>query len=91
VSSKDNRSTLAMLEPLGQPSETLFERLTAAGIHVAHRRGRIRISPHVYNTTGDIDRALDVLVDSRSPSRYPRAEPHTPRSWTRTARRSGRI
>ena len=61
VSSKDDRSTLVLLAPIREPSETVFNRLTAAGVHVAHRRGRIRISPHVYNTAGDIDRALELL------------------------------
>jgi len=61
VSSTDDRSTLVVLAPTNEPSEILVGRLSAAGVHIAHRRGRIRISPHVYNTTGDIDRALDVL------------------------------
>jgi selenocysteine lyase/cysteine desulfurase len=38
----------------------VFERLTAAGVHVAHRRDRIRISPHLYNTPDEIDRALEL-------------------------------
>jgi selenocysteine lyase/cysteine desulfurase len=61
VSSRDNRSTLALLAPIREPSEALAERLTTAGVHIAHRRGRIRISPHVYNTKADIDRALELL------------------------------
>jgi cysteine desulfurase/selenocysteine lyase len=42
-------------------TEALFERLTAAGVDVALRRGQLRISPHLYNTEADIDRALEVL------------------------------
>jgi selenocysteine lyase/cysteine desulfurase len=61
VSSEVTRSTLVLLEPVAEPSEAVFDRLTAARVHVAHRRGRIRISPHVYNTGADIDRALDLL------------------------------
>jgi cysteine desulfurase/selenocysteine lyase len=61
VSSKETRSTLVLLEPVNEPSEVVVGRLTAARIHVAHRRGRIRVSPHVYNTTADIDHALDLL------------------------------
>jgi kynureninase len=57
VSSRHNRSTLALLAAIREPSETLVERLTAAGVHIAHRSGRIGISPHVYNTAGDNDRA----------------------------------
>jgi hypothetical protein len=36
-------------------------RLAAAGVDVALRRGRLRVSPHLYNTEADIDRALEVL------------------------------
>jgi selenocysteine lyase/cysteine desulfurase len=38
------------------------ERLTAAGIRVAVRGGRLRTSWHVYNTDADVDAALDVLA-----------------------------
>ncbi|HEV3462505.1 MAG TPA: aminotransferase class V-fold PLP-dependent enzyme [Actinomycetota bacterium] len=39
----------------------LHRRLTEAGVDVAFRRGNLRISPHLYNTPADIDRALEVL------------------------------
>jgi cysteine desulfurase / selenocysteine lyase len=39
----------------------LHQRLTAAGVDVAFRRGHLRILPHLYNTPADIDRALGVL------------------------------
>ena len=42
-------------------TEALFERLTDAGVDVALRRGQLRVSPHLYNTEADIDRALEVL------------------------------
>jgi cysteine desulfurase / selenocysteine lyase len=61
VSAKEARSTLVLLEPLGDPSEAVIDRLTAARVHVAHRRGRIRVSPHAYNTAADIDRALEAV------------------------------
>jgi selenocysteine lyase/cysteine desulfurase len=38
------------------------ERLERAGIVAAFRGGRLRTSWHVYNTTEDVDRALDVLA-----------------------------
>ena len=36
-------------------------RLTAAGISHSLREGNIRLSPHCYNTLGEVDRALSVL------------------------------
>jgi cysteine desulfurase / selenocysteine lyase len=47
----------------------LHEALTAAGVDAAFRRGRLRVSPHLYNTEADIDRALEVL--DRTPGRRP--------------------
>ena len=61
VSSEAVRSPLVMVEPLREASAEVFERLTAVGVHVAHRRGRIRISPHLYNTADEIDRVLELL------------------------------
>jgi cysteine desulfurase/selenocysteine lyase len=66
------RSTLVVLGHR-QPGRTerLHEELAAAGVDVALRRGRLRVSPHLYNTGADVDRALEVLdrrtapVDSR--------------------------
>ncbi len=42
-------------------AEGLIERLAAADVHVAPRLGRMRISPHVYNDEGDVDRFLAVF------------------------------
>ena len=56
------RSTLVVFGPAeadGAPE--LHGRLTAAGVDVALRRGRLRVSPHLYNTAADVDRALEVL------------------------------
>ena len=41
----------------------LHRRLRSAGVEGALRRGRLRFSPHLYNTPDDIDRALEVLQD----------------------------
>jgi selenocysteine lyase/cysteine desulfurase len=38
------------------------ERLAAAGIIAASRGGRLRVSWHLYNTGGDVDRLLDVVA-----------------------------
>jgi selenocysteine lyase/cysteine desulfurase len=61
VSSEHVRSSLVVMEPLGEAADDVVARLLAAGVYVAHRRGRIRIAPHLYNTPEDIDRALDLL------------------------------
>jgi cysteine desulfurase/selenocysteine lyase len=61
VSGEDVRSPLVVLEPLQEAPGEVFERLAAAGVHVAHRRGRIRISPHLYNTPDEVNRALELL------------------------------
>ncbi|HEX2196071.1 MAG TPA: aminotransferase class V-fold PLP-dependent enzyme [Actinomycetota bacterium] len=37
--------------------------LDESGVHVAERDGKLRISPHLYNTEEEVDRALDVLRD----------------------------
>jgi len=56
------RSTLVVFAPRDPDrTATVHRRLLDAGVVTAHRRGNIRISPHVYNTAGEIDRALDVL------------------------------
>src|SRR5687767_2528415 len=38
------------------------EKLSAAGIVCSLREGAIRLSPHLYNSSSDVHRALDVLV-----------------------------
>lgn len=56
------RSTLAVFshhDP-GRNRE-VYERHGAHGIGAAFRRGRVRLSPHLYNTEADSDRALAVL------------------------------
>ncbi|QRP50495.1 aminotransferase class V-fold PLP-dependent enzyme [Amycolatopsis sp. FDAARGOS 1241] len=42
-------------------AEQLVERLGAEGIVVSSRGGNLRVSPHCYNTDGDIDRLLAAL------------------------------
>jgi len=55
------RSTMAVLEPRAARAGEAMKRLAAARIDVAERRGRIRISPHLYNSIDNIDRVLAVL------------------------------
>jgi cysteine desulfurase / selenocysteine lyase len=60
--SGSSRSTLLVLsDRVEERNTTLYERLSAAGIHVALRAGRLRLSPHLYNTNADVDRALTIL------------------------------
>ena len=47
----------------------LFERLATAGVDMAFRRGRLRASPHLYNSEADVDRALEVLAGAWPTSR----------------------
>ena len=42
-------------------AEKLFDRLMAARVVVSLREGAIRLSPHFYNTDGEVDRFLDLM------------------------------
>jgi cysteine desulfurase / selenocysteine lyase len=56
------RSTLVLLRHVEQSrTEKAFAALNRAGIHGAMRAGSIRVSPHFYNSAGDIDSAVRVL------------------------------
>jgi len=55
------RSTMVVLEPRRESADEAVGRLARAQIDVAERRGRIRISPHLYNSFRDIDSVLGVL------------------------------
>jgi selenocysteine lyase/cysteine desulfurase len=43
-------------------TEELYRTLTAAGLDVAYRQGAIRIAPHLYNASSDVDRLLAALA-----------------------------
>ena len=56
------RSTLVVLSHHQQArNAALHQELAAAGVDVALRDGNLRVSPHLYNTEADVDRALEVL------------------------------
>lgn len=58
------RTTLVFLSHRrAERNRSLYQALLAAGVHVAFRRGQLRVSPHLYNTGGDVDRLLEVLAD----------------------------
>jgi hypothetical protein len=61
VSSAGVRSSLVVVEPLGESPEAVAERLAALNIYVAWRRGWIRVSPHLYNSPADVERLLEQL------------------------------
>jgi cysteine desulfurase/selenocysteine lyase len=42
----------------GREPKDVFKRCKAAGVVVNVRAGRVRISPHAYNTEAEIDRFL---------------------------------
>lgn len=56
------------IELSGPPAPDLAERLAAENIHVSLRNGQVRVSPYLFNDSGDVDRlfaALDRLVGRR--------------------------
>ncbi len=48
----------------GGPPDGLLERLAQAQVHVSLRGDSMRVTPHVYNNTADIDRLIDTLQSS---------------------------
>jgi cysteine desulfurase/selenocysteine lyase len=60
--SSRERSTLVFAShPDPERNEDVFDALREAGVHVALRAGSLRFSPHLYNDSQDIERALEVL------------------------------
>jgi selenocysteine lyase/cysteine desulfurase len=56
------KAGIVSLEKPGVPPEELMKACRAAGIIVNARAGRLRVSPHAYNTLDEIDRLIDVLT-----------------------------
>lgn len=59
------RSGIVTFTVPGVDSQRLHERLDAAGVICSPRGGGIRVAPHGYSTTDDIDAVLDVVRTSR--------------------------
>ncbi|MEO2006889.1 MAG: hypothetical protein ABGY41_22650 [Candidatus Poribacteria bacterium] len=58
----DDRSAIVMIRNADPPAAVA--RLAEQGVIVDHRPGHVRVSPHFYNTTDEIDRCIDALSDS---------------------------
>lgn len=55
------KSGIVSLTAPGRDPEELVKRCRAAGIVINNRLGRLRLSPHAYNTTEEIDRFIDCV------------------------------
>ena len=55
----EDRSGIVSLETPGRDPKAVMKQCRAAGVVVNVRAGRVRVSPHCYNTPADLDRFLD--------------------------------
>jgi selenocysteine lyase/cysteine desulfurase len=55
------RSGIVIVDSPREPTPALFERLTAERVLVSMRGGGLRVSPHAYNTEGEIEQLVEVL------------------------------
>ncbi len=51
---------VSVLTP-GRDAKALWKQCKAAGIVINLRAGRLRVSPHAYNTVEEIDRFIEVI------------------------------
>ncbi len=59
---KDRSGIVSLLPTRGDP-RAVVRRCREAGIVINNRAGRLRISPHYYNTTAELDRLLALLTE----------------------------
>ena len=57
----DKMSSIAVISHLKGENQEIYARLLDNGYYVSLRKGRLRISPHLYNTMDEIDAILDLL------------------------------
>ena len=57
----ETSSIVTAIPPEGHDAVDLVKRLNEQDVVLAARAGRVRISPHLYNTEEEVDRALEVL------------------------------
>jgi selenocysteine lyase/cysteine desulfurase len=62
-----DRSAIVVLERAGVDPQVAAQELRRYGVVVSCRRGRLRISPHLYNNDEDLDRLRVGLARLRSP------------------------
>ncbi len=58
---RDRRRHMVTFRHSDVPGEVLEEGLAAAGVVVSLRRGRIRVSPHLYNTIDEMERVAEAV------------------------------
>lgn len=60
------RSTLVVLSAPGGTAERRHQHLRDAGVDTAYREGNLRLSPHLFTSHDDIDKALQALHEPQS-------------------------
>ena len=55
------KSGIVSLTVPGRPADAVARACRAAGVAVAPRGGRVRVSPHAYNTFAELDRFVEVV------------------------------
>ena len=62
----EHRAGILMIKPPAADVDALAEACLERNIAVSVRRGRLRLSPHLYNNEDDIDALIDLLRDPSS-------------------------
>ena len=62
----EHRAGILMIKPPAADVDALAEACLERNIAVSERRGRLRLSPHLYNNEDDIDALIDLLRDPSS-------------------------
>lgn len=57
---REKSGIVSLIHPI-LPSDEVMKRCKAAGVAVNNRAGRVRVSPHAYNTQDELDRFLSVV------------------------------
>jgi selenocysteine lyase/cysteine desulfurase len=57
----DRSGIVALMVPGARPPDEVVRALRAEGVVINHRGGRLRVSPHAYNTPDEVDRLVQLL------------------------------